>query len=545
MKVFRALGLLAAVALSAAAAQAGDKVAVIIANSNYSKMRDLPAAADAVSAREDLSRAGFEVIVIRDASRATAGPALREAREALADAQQAILFLSGYVVSSGWDNWLLLADAPRPDVLSVGANGISVNALMTLLADKAGAAAVLVGSGKAPGKPEDGLSYGFAAARIPQGITVISGETGKLLRILRAGLLVEGVTTRDVAEAAPDGVSVQGFVSASIPFQPEPVTGPNPREELDAWNAARDKGTADAVAAFLERFPAGLFAKEAQALLVELRKTPQDKAREAEEALKLSREDRRDIQRDLSLLGYDTRGIDGIFGRGTRSAIRSWQKANGYEPTGYLSADQLAALRSAAVVRARQLEEEARRRQEEQDRQDAAYWRKTGRTGTEEGLRDYLKHYPDGLYADIARERLAVFEEERRRTAAIAERNAWDMAKEADTIAAYRDFLKRFPDGAFAADARQRLAELEREASESSEKAKAMREEQSVLSNPITRLLVERQLDKLGLKPGRVDGIIDGDTRKAIRRFQRAAGLPVTGFVTQQTLVRLLFAKGD
>lgn len=545
MKVFRALGLLAAVALSAAAAQAGDKVAVIIANSNYSKMRDLPAAADAVSAREDLSRAGFEVIVIRDASRATAGPALREAREALADAQQAILFFSGYVVSSGWDNWLLLADAPRPDVLSVGANGISVNALMTLLADKAGAAAVLVGSGKAPGKPEDGLSYGFAAARIPQGITVISGETGKLLRILRAGLLVEGVTTRDVAEAAPDGVSVQGFVSASIPFQPEPVTGPNPREELDAWNAARDKGTADAVAAFLERFPAGLFAKEAQALLVELRKTPQDKAREAEEALKLSREDRRDIQRDLSLLGYDTRGIDGIFGRGTRSAIRSWQKANGYEPTGYLSADQLAALRSAAVVRARQLEEEARRRQEEQDRQDAAYWRKTGRTGTEEGLRDYLKHYPDGLYADIARERLAVFEEERRRTAAIAERNAWDMAKEADTIAAYRDFLKRFPDGAFAADARQRLAELEREASESSEKAKAMREEQSVLSNPITRLLVERQLDKLGLKPGRVDGIIDGDTRKAIRRFQRAAGLPVTGFVTQQTLVRLLFAKGD
>lgn len=545
MKVFRALGLLAAVALSAAAAQAGDKVAVIIANSNYSKMRDLPAAADAVSAREDLSRAGFEVIVIRDASRATAGPALREAREALADAQQAILFFSGYVVSSGWDNWLLLADAPRPDVLSVGANGISVNALMTLLADKAGAAAVLVGSGKAPGKPEDGLSYGFAAARIPQGITVISGETGKLLRILRAGLLVEGVTTRDVAEAAPDGVSVQGFVSASIPFQPEPVTGPNPREELDAWNAARDKGTADSVAAFLERFPAGLFAKEAQALLVELRKTPQDKAREAEEALKLSREDRRDIQRDLSLLGYDTRGIDGIFGRGTRSAIRSWQKANGYEPTGYLSADQLAALRSAAVVRARQLEEEARRRQEEQDRQDAAYWRKTGRTGTEEGLRDYLKHYPDGLYADIARERLAVFEEERRRTAAIAERNAWDMAKEADTIAAYRDFLKRFPDGAFAADARQRLAELEREASESSEKAKAMREEQSVLSNPITRLLVERQLDKLGLKPGRVDGIIDGDTRKAIRRFQRAAGLPVTGFVTQQTLVRLLFAKGD
>ena len=545
MKVFRALGLLAAVALSAAAAQAGDKVAVIIANSNYSKMRDLPAAADAVSAREDLSRAGFEVIVIRDASRATAVPALREAREALADAQQAILFLSGYVVSSGWDNWLLLADAPRPDVLSVGANGISVNALMTLLADKAGTAAVLVGSGKAPGKPEGGLSHGFAASRIPQGITVISGETGKLLRILRAGLLVEGVTTRDVAEAAPDGVSVQGFVSANIPFLPEPVTGPNPREELDAWNAARNKGTAEAVAAFLERFPAGLFAKEAQALLAELRKTPQDKAREVEEALKLSREDRRDIQRDLSLLGYDTRGIDGIFGRGTRSAIRSWQKASGYEPTGYLSADQLAALRSAAVVRSRQLEDEARRRQEEQDRQDAAYWRKTGRTGTEEGLRDYLKHYPDGLYADIARERLAVFEEERRRTAAIAERNAWDVAKEADTIAAYRDFLKRFPDGAFAADARQRLAELEREASESSEKAKAMREEQSVLSNPITRLLVERQLDKLGLEPGRVDGIIDGDTRKAIRRFQRAAGLPVTGFVTQQTLVRLLFAKGD
>lgn len=51
------------------------------------------------------------------------------------------------------------------------------------------------------------------------------------------------------------------------------------------------------------------------------------------------------IQAGLTRRGYDTRGVDGVFGRGTRNAIAAWQQANGAQVTGYLTveqADQLA-----------------------------------------------------------------------------------------------------------------------------------------------------------------------------------------------------------
>ena len=57
----------------------------------------------------------------------------------------------------------------------------------------------------------------------------------------------------------------------------------------------------------------------------------------AEQALVLSREQRRAIQRALTEQGFDTGGVDGIFGRNTRLAIREFQHANGFEPTGFLT----------------------------------------------------------------------------------------------------------------------------------------------------------------------------------------------------------------
>ena len=84
------------------------------------------------------------------------------------------------------------------------------------------------------------------------------------------------------------------------------------------------------------------------------------------------------------------------------------------------------------------------------------------------------------------------------------------------------------------------MRELRDQDNRGAEIEQARANEARVLANPITRLLVERRLQQLGLKPGNADGKFDEATRKAIRRYQRARELPVTGFVTQQTLVRLL-----
>ena len=51
---------------------------------------------------------------------------------------------------------------------------------------------------------------------------------------------------------------------------------------------------------------------------------------------------------------------------------------------------------------------------------------------------------------------------------------------------------------------------------------------------------IEQRLDALDLRPGEVDGIFDERTRRAIRRFQTARGLPETGYLDQSSMVGLL-----
>ena len=58
-----------------------------------------------------------------------------------------------------------------------------------------------------------------------------------------------------------------------------------------------------------------------------------------EQALELTREERRQIQSALAAAGFDPGTVNGLFHRHTRAAIRAWQEAHGHPQTGYLDAD--------------------------------------------------------------------------------------------------------------------------------------------------------------------------------------------------------------
>ena len=60
-----------------------------------------------------------------------------------------------------------------------------------------------------------------------------------------------------------------------------------------------------------------------------------------EAAIGLSRLEKTEIQRQLTDLGYDTRGADGLWGANTRAAIARWQAANRQPQTGYVTREQL------------------------------------------------------------------------------------------------------------------------------------------------------------------------------------------------------------
>ena len=140
----------------------------------------------------------------------------------------------------------------------------------------------------------------------------------------------------------------------------------------------------------------------------------------------------------------------------------------------------------------------------------------------------------------MAADRITAIEAAQRQAAEARDRAAWDQAEAAATDASYRAYLRSFPDGAFAAAARDRIAALTQTDAGAAVLQQAADGEAGLGLNNITRTMLESRLDALGLQPGRVDGQFDDDTRRAVRSYQTARDLPVTGYLSEQTVVRLL-----
>jgi peptidoglycan hydrolase-like protein with peptidoglycan-binding domain len=68
---------------------------------------------------------------------------------------------------------------------------------------------------------------------------------------------------------------------------------------------------------------------------------------ETEGQIGLTKAKRRDVQRRLTRLGFDTK-VNGTFDESTRAAIARWQEEYGYPTTGFLDATQHKALTDAA-----------------------------------------------------------------------------------------------------------------------------------------------------------------------------------------------------
>lgn len=70
--------------------------------------------------------------------------------------------------------------------------------------------------------------------------------------------------------------------------------------------------------------------------------------RETEARIGLDKRERRDVQRRLTGLGFDTR-VNGRFDKPTRAVIARWQAARGYPETGFLNTAQHQALLTESV----------------------------------------------------------------------------------------------------------------------------------------------------------------------------------------------------
>lgn len=472
--------------------------------------------------------------------------------------ERRLIYLAGSFVTDGRDTWLLQDGSPgRPNRGDIGGVALDIDTALAIAAGAPGAAVVALGSlreGEADGPNGlgEGLSPGLSPpASVPQGVTLLHGPHQDLVEVMSQAALAPGAALRPAVEANGD-VSARGYLPEDFVFTQadvEPET--TEAEEVDraeearaAFAAAREDDTIAAYRRFIDRFPEAAAVPDARAAIDEIRTDPLREARLREEALDLDREARRRIQRQLTLLDYAPRGIDGLFGPNTRAAVERFQRDEGREATGYLTRAQIDTVARRAEARQAELEAEAERRRLAAEEQDRAVWAATGADGDAAGLRTYLERYPEGLFAEEARARLSELEAQARASAEAADAADWERARAADTTQAYRRYLDQRPQGAFAEQARARIDQIEGQGERDAAQQAAQATERQLNLNNVTRLLVERRLAQLGLDPGPTDGRFDAATRQAIRTFQRDRGLPATGYLTDQTVAQMIAGLG-
>ena len=526
-----------------------EDLALIIGNENYTNAADIPAAGDVVEAADALTGAGFTTLLGRDTPSGEMRKLIARYYADLNAAERTVIVLSGHFAHAQSRNWFFSTKIEQPDLPWADVSGFPLDTLMLMAAEKPGGAIVLLGTEDRPIPLGRGLTPGIGDMDIPEGVAVFHGDATRIAEFATEVVTLRGQSIAQMAARRGNLTAVGSIDNRSV-FRPLPAPvwrpwgGRDDRDERRAegrlWVSALAAGTRQGYEAYLQNYPNGRFAESARRAIAEIAPDPAEIARQAEAALNLSRDQRRQIQRDLAILDIDPRGIDGLFGRGSRAAIATWQNRNNHDATGFVTADQINQLSAQAARRAAELELEAERRQAEQDRLDRLYWGDTGAGRDEAGLRAYLRRYPDGLFSDVATDRLAEIEAARRGTVTVDERQAWQRALRANTVDGFQNYLAKYPNGAFADEARKLIDELSVDPAAEQARLAAERAEAALNMNPLIRSLVEQRLAKLGLNPGPTDGIFDDNTRQAVRRYQQARNLPVTGYLSQQTLVRLL-----
>jgi hypothetical protein len=135
--------------------------------------------------------------------------------------------------------------------------------------------------------------------------------------------------------------------------------------ELEFWRSVKDSNKPEELNAYLTNYPNGNFKSLALARIASLQNGPSTTTRNlttgidpstfteeadqtSEDQIGLDKSQRRDVQRRLTGLGFDTKPT-GKFDDTTRAVIKRWQAARGYPATGYLNTMQHKALLSEIV----------------------------------------------------------------------------------------------------------------------------------------------------------------------------------------------------
>jgi hypothetical protein len=154
--------------------------------------------------------------------------------------------------------------------------------------------------------------------------------------------------------------------TADSPSAPAAVTTAASEVELEFWRSIKGSNKPEELNAYLTNYPNGTFKPLALARIAELQNGPSTTTRNlttgidpatfteqadqtSEDQIGLNKNQRRDVQRRLTALGFDTKAT-GRFDEATRDVLMRWQAARGYPKTGFLNTMEHKALLAEIVV---------------------------------------------------------------------------------------------------------------------------------------------------------------------------------------------------
>jgi hypothetical protein len=269
-------------------------------------------------------------------------------------------------------------DNPFAEKVKTGATSRSVSVPVGLAEMKSGEG-TLIAFATAPGRTaldgREGTNSPFTRALIAN-ITQPGVEIEQAMKQVRSQVKEEtnqgqtpwGNTNLTGAVFLNPVAAPAGAPTAVAANTPASAVSPAADVELEFWRSIKDSNKPEELNAYLTNYPNGQFKSIALSRIASLENGPSTTTRNlttgvdpatfndeasqtTEDQIGLDRGQRRDVQRRLNGLGFDTK-VNGKFDEPARAVITRWQAARGYPSTGFLNKLQHKALLAEIVASA-------------------------------------------------------------------------------------------------------------------------------------------------------------------------------------------------
>lgn len=487
--------LVIAVTMSVGAALADGRVAFVIGNSGYTTLPSLRNPAnDARDMAEKLEALGFEVILGLDLTKDDFQSALLRFARQLQDAEASLLFYAGHGIQLDDTNHLIPVDASLSLQSDVTDQTITVDRIVGLMNQFTDTALVFLDACR-----DNPLTQDIAPGSN-------EGEVGKgLARVRAAGGSYIAFAT------APGHVAYDG-AERNSPFTQALLN------HIDTPNVDVRLMMADVRADVFETTARRQLPWENNSLIGRFYFN-QDARLE-----RLNSEARTEAEAWREISGSSRREDFAAF-------IRDFPDGN------------FASLAELKIDALEQLDARA-----SEERSEFVLARASS---SEEAWEGFLEAYPSGIFADLAREELSELRDEIERNRLSLEEIHWRSIRGSRASQDFRTFLLIYPRGEFADLAQQRL-DAARRAEELTEaltdkppeetNAEELEREIKRRVSQIPVQFVQYGLNALGHQIGDISGVLDRETKMAIRNYQATIEETQTGRLTPQQTVDLLLA---